>query len=352
MRIRILAIVTVLLVTVAILAVGCGGKKEADEPDAKEKVTGAVELDTGKEILFPVDHYPHEGMGTEWWYFTGVLNNQEGEKFGYFYTYFLNDGETLILMSIVDLRSGTKVFEEFIDALGEADVPEDRLDIDIGGDWQVRLLDNGDFHIKGTGENVSLELTLHPEKDNVINGDGGYMEMSSGGTSAYYSCTRMSADGRMSLEGREMNVTGDSWLDRQWGNWKGEAAETYDWFSLRFDDNTELMLYSFRDTETGEVLPGYNCGTYVDENGKPTNVTDFTVEPLDRRWRSDKTGETYPLKWRVSVPQVGIDITIDALVEDQLIVDSFGGTFWEGVCGVVEGNKTGYGYVEMDGYNP
>ena len=347
-----LAIVMVLLVMVAILAVGCGEKKEAEKTDAGEKVTGVVELDTGKEIEFPADHYLHEGMGKEWWYFTGVLDNEQGEKFGYFYTWFLSEGETHILMSIVDLQKGTKALVEFADALGEADVPEDRLDLDIGGDWQVRLLDNGDFFIRGGDEKVELELTLHPEKDNVINGDNGYMEMSTGGTSAYYSCTSMSADGGISFEGREMNVSGDSWLDRQWGNWKGEATATYDWFSFRFDDNTELMLYSFRDTETGEILPEYNCGTYVDENGKPTNLTDFTVEPLDRRWRSEKTGETYPLKWRVSVPTVGVDITIDALVEDQLITDSFGGSYWEGVCGVVEGNKTGYGYLEMDGYNP
>ncbi len=141
------------------------------------------------------------------------------------------------------------------------------------------------------------------------------------------------------------------WLDRQWGNWKGEEADTYDWFSFRFDDNTELMLSHFRDPKTGETLSQYQSGTYVDADGNPTHVTDFTVEPAGHDWTAP-TGEPYPLKWKVEVPAVGIDITIDALVEDQLIVDSTGVTYWEGACGVVEGNKTGYCYLEMDGYVP
>ena len=339
------AIVVVLLMVALVLAVGCGEKKA-------EKVSKTTQLDTSKEIKFPQDHSPHKGMGTEWWYFTGMLENEEGQKFGYFYTWFLSGGETMILMNLVDLQTGKNAFEEFLDALGDAKISEDGLDLDIGGVWQIKYKDDGNFYFKGEGDNAGLELTLHPEKNYAINGDNGYMEMSTGGTSAYYSGTRMSASGKMSFEGKEMNVKGDSWVDRQWGNWKGEAAETYDWFSLRFDDNTELMLYNFRDPETGEALPQYNCGTYVDENRKAANVTDFTVEPMGHEWRSEKTGETYPLKWSVKVPSVGIDVTIEALVEDQLIVDSTGGTYWEGACGVVEGNKTGFAYLEMDGYKP
>lgn len=346
----ILVMITVALV-VLMLAVGCGGNgadRDADEGDTGE----AVELDTGRELVFPEDDYPHPGMGMEWWYFTGILNDEQGARYGYFYTYFLEGGETLILMNVVDLQSGTKVLEEYLDLYGDASVAEEGLDLDVNGAWQVKLLDDGDFLVKGTGERVSLELTMHPEKEYVINGENGYMDMSSGGKSAYYSCTKMSATGDMVFEGEEHRVEGDSWLDRQWGNWKGEATETYDWFSFRFDDDTELMLYSFRDTETGEVLSEYNCGTYIDEQGNATNVTDYTVQPIGRQWRSEETGETYPLKWRVEVPSVNVDVTMEALVEDQLIVDSMGTTYWEGVCGIVEGTKGGYCYLEMDGYNP
>lgn len=112
------------------------------------------------------------------------------------------------------------------------------------------------------------------------------------------------------------------------------------------------MPYSFRNTETGEVLAEYNCGTYVDEEGKVASVTDFTVEPLGHQWRSEKTGEIYPLRWRIKAPSIDVDVTIEAMVEDQLITDSTGGSYWEGACGIVDGNRSGYSFLEMDGYNP
>lgn len=351
-RYRVLILAAVLLVALALVA-GCGVTRTEENGTTEDgEVTEKVELDTTRELVFPDDEYPHPGMGMEWWYFTGILNDTQGQRYGYFYTYFLEDGETLILMSVVDLQTGEKVLEEYIDLYGDAAIAEDTLDLDIDGDWQVKLLDNGDFKVKGTGEKASLDLTMHPEKQNVINGDNGYMDMSTGGKSAYYSCTDMSASGTMTFEGKEHQVEGDSWLDRQWGNWKGKATETYDWFSFRFDDGTELMLYSFRDTETGEILEEYNCGTYVDAEGNATNLTDYTVEALGREWTSDETGETYPLRWGVKVPEVGIDVVMEAVVEDQLMIDSMGTTYWEGVCGIVEGNKPGYCYLEMDGYEP
>jgi predicted secreted hydrolase len=341
---KLIVIAVVLALMVLLVACGCG-EQEAEE------VTEPTQLDQTREITFPEDHFPHEDVLTEWWYFTGLLQSEEGQRFAYFYTWFLSEGETMILMNLVDIQAGESAFVEFLDTLGETTIAEESLDLDIGGTWRIEYLDNGDFYVTGQGENADLELTFRPQKDNVLNGDNGYMEMSTGGTSAYYSCTRMSASGNISFEGREIEVEGSSWLDRQWGNWKGDAAETYDWFSIRFDDNTELMIYSFRDTETGEVLAQYNCGTYVDEEGNAVNLTDFNVDPLGREWRSEKTGETYPLKWQVEVPSLEIDITIDALVEDQLIIDSLGGTFWEGIC-EVQGSKTGSCYLEMDGYNP
>lgn len=177
------------------------------------------ELDTSREIEFPQDHGPHPGMSTERWYFTGMLENQQGKRFAYFYTWFLHDGMSMILMDPVDLQSGHKGLEEFIGAMEDKAIAREGLDLRIGDSYRLKLLDKGDFLIKCEGKKAGMEPTIHPEKEYAINGDNGYMEMSSGGTSAYYSCTRMSAEGAIYLEGQEMNVTGDCWLDRQWGNW-------------------------------------------------------------------------------------------------------------------------------------
>ena len=50
-----------------------------------------------------------------------------------------------------------------------------------------------------------------------------------------------------------LQVEGKSWLDRQWG----PALMPWEWFSLRFFDNEEVMLFAFPNTN-------YQDATYID----------------------------------------------------------------------------------------
>ena len=38
--------------------------------------------------MFPADHGPHDEYRTEWWYFTGNINDGEEHHFGYQLTFF------------------------------------------------------------------------------------------------------------------------------------------------------------------------------------------------------------------------------------------------------------------------
>lgn len=40
------------------------------------------------DFSFPADHAPHEDFRNEWWYFTGNLYDEEGNRFGYQLTFF------------------------------------------------------------------------------------------------------------------------------------------------------------------------------------------------------------------------------------------------------------------------
>ena len=58
----------------------------------------------------------------------------------------------------------------------------------------------------------------------------------------------MTARGTIRARGRTIGFSGAAWLDHQWGDFeRGVAASNWDWFSCRFDDRTELMLYRFRE---------------------------------------------------------------------------------------------------------
>src|SRR5258708_24685254 len=65
--------------------------------------------------------------------------------------------------------------------------------------------------------------------------------------SYYYSLPRVAVVGRIIYTGkdgvrREIDVTGQGWVDRQWGDFLTKAWE---WTSLRFSNGARVNLYNF-----------------------------------------------------------------------------------------------------------
>ncbi len=185
-----------------------------------------------------------------------------------------------------------------------------------------------------------------------LNGDGGITRKKDG-ASKHFSYTRMAVSGQLNEGGAVETFTGSAWMDREFGSWE---QGNWDWFSIQFEDETELMMYTFTD-DSGE-FNGETTGTYVDRDGSCTYLkrTDFNIEVADV-WLSPNTGAEYPAKWRVSVPTLGIDAVITPLIPDQEL-DTRGSTmivYWEGAC-KVEASRSGQAlngraYVELVGYD-
>jgi predicted secreted hydrolase len=119
---------------------------------------------------------------------------------------------------------------------------------------------------------------------------------------------------------------------------------------LQLDDNRELMLGQIRLTDGtrdpvfGGLLVLPDSSTQVLDSG------DFTLQAVDT-WTSPHTGATYPAGWNASI-NVGdsdpLDITITPLMSDQELHGA-GIVYWEGAVRI-EGDATGYGYMELTGY--
>jgi predicted secreted hydrolase len=50
--------------------------------------SGFARADGPRVLVFPQDHGPHDDFQTEWWYYTGNLAADTGERFGYQLTFF------------------------------------------------------------------------------------------------------------------------------------------------------------------------------------------------------------------------------------------------------------------------
>ena len=160
-----------------------------------------------------------------------------------------------------------------------------------------------------------LRLTLTETKPAALHGDPpGIQSMGPGGVSYYVSYTRMEAEGTLFKDCtffgcKAVEVTGQGWHDHQWGDFDISSYAGWDWFSLQFEDNTELMLYLIRQP-SGEYSA--RAGSFIAENGRTVELTaeDFTLEPTGETWRSEETDAVYPVQWQITVPAHGIDTTV------------------------------------------
>jgi predicted secreted hydrolase len=326
------------------------------QPEARPPGSDArAEARPESAINFPRDEAPHS-TPIEWWYYTGTLQNDAKDTYGFEFVIF----QTVILnlavgymshFAITDLKKGAFTFsskESVSDQRGGVS----GFSLDVGG-WKM-LGHDGKDSLSASMPGYAVALSLAAKKPVALQYGTGWMTV--GGTEPfyYYSYTRMGVTGSLTVDGTPQNVTGEAWMDHQWGD-IGNDYRGWDWFSLRLDDNTEVMLFNVR--RSGK--PGFAGGTLVAADGSTQVLagTDYVVTSTGQ-WKSPHNGSTYPQGWTISIPKAGLDVTVAALLPDQEFTDSFLGQtpiYWEGLCSATgtKGGKpiTGKAYVELTSYN-
>jgi predicted secreted hydrolase len=187
----------------------------------------------------------------------------------------------------------------------------------------------------------------------VLNGINGLSQKAAaaGNASYYYSITRMKSQGTLQIGERIFNVSGLSWLDREWGSSAlSNDQQGWDWFALQLSDGSDLMLYNLRRNDGSQ--DSHSAGTLTLADGAVVHLSkdDFVLEVLDT-WQSPRGGR-YPIAWQIAVPQYNLSLTIDPVLDAQELVTVV--RYWEGavdVSGRHNGEPiAGRGYVELTGY--
>ena len=58
-------------------------------------------------ISFPDARYPHLPAGMEWWHYTGILNDDTGGQYGYFFTMLKQHGGLHAVFRLLDMNTGS-----------------------------------------------------------------------------------------------------------------------------------------------------------------------------------------------------------------------------------------------------
>jgi predicted secreted hydrolase len=311
------------------------------------------EVVPGYRFEFPRDHFDHPDYRTEWWYYTGNAETANGGRYGFELVFFRQgqrhesvwriDDLYLAHAAVTDVHGRRFLYEERLNRAGP----------DIAGvDLDTRHIWNGNWSVQFAGDYQTLNvfavdfqfsLKLLPLKPPIINGVGGISQKAEGrGKASYYvSLPQLSVMG--TINGAP--VRGTAWMDHEWFTHQLEAGQTgWDWFSVQFDNDTQLMLYQLRRND-GSMDP-YSSGTYVDASGKAHHLLakDFRLTPLEKWTR-------YPIHWQIEVPSLKLQLDCRAVVDDQELRAVQAGTnYWEGAVNY-SGSARGVGYLEMTGYD-
>lgn len=328
------------------------------------------------EFEFPRDHGPHPRYKIEWWYYTGNLKSDSGDDFGYQLTFFRsaltpkvqerssNFSANQIYMAHFALTNASRgefySFERFSrGAAGLAGATgEPRYSVWLE-DWSARETDSGVVRLSAvddqTDPGAGIHLTLRETRPAVLHGDRGLSQKAPepGNANYYYSLVGLNTTGFVTVDGKKEAVSGVSWMDHEFGTSAlAEGMVGWDWFSVQLDNGAALMLYCFRrtdqtrDSQTFEGTLAYPDGVQV-----AIRPGDFTLT-VTRNWKSPETGIRYPSGWRVALPKLNCQFSVEPLISSQELHTEF--TYWEGAVRV-EGEfngapVSGWGYTELTGY--
>ena len=336
----------------------------------------------GYQFEFPRDHASHPDYKIEWWYYTGNVKAADGRRFGYQVTFFrVGVDHTPANPSRWAIRDLFMTHLAVSDASGKRYRYSEKLSRGGPGlagartdpsyvwndDWTA-MRDAGadpgggrrERHLlRAVSPQASIDLMLEPGKPPAINGINGISQKGAlaGNASHYYSLTRMPTTGTIAIDGEEFRVTGDSWMDHEFGTSFLEPEQRgWDWLSMQLSDGRELMLYQLRRAD-GSRDPR-SSGTIVDRSGRASHLAndDFTLTRGRRQFKS-KNGAVYPIEWIVGIPSQRLELTVTTPLDDQelSLERSTGIAYWEGMIDVAgktgDGPVTGSGYLEMTGYH-
>jgi len=319
-----------------------------------------------KRVVGPIENTSveaaHREYGTEWWYFTGHLEDINQRKFGFELTFFrvglrkkqLSTWEAQSLVvahfALSDEQNNLFLFSE----------EKDRESFDLAGasnkglnvwlkDWSAVRSENK-ILLKAKDSEKSIELSFESKKPIVFHGDRGFSKKGAepGEASIYTSLTRLEGGGLVTIGEQQFKVKkASAWMDHEFFTSSDKkGAKSWDWFALQLSNNEEIMLYQLTDSN-GEVTK-FSSGTLVKSDGSYLPLPDFKIETL-ATWKSPKSGISYPSKWRIKA--LNYDLTVSPTIANQEITGSktTGVNYWEGRS-IVSGSHSGEGYVELVGY--
>lgn len=326
-------------------------------PQLSPPATGVAPAPTRQSVVSLPDDEGAHLTPIEWWYFNGLLTDDTGAEYSFHYVTFqsvLPNGFTPRLLQLSWADHGKKVYlTDERPALPVLVATKGEFAFQVS-DWS--MAGNGTEYSMGfnTG-GYSVELQAVSNKPATLHQGKGLVDLGRAGESYYYSRTRLTTTGSLTVGEEQREVSGIAWMDHQWGDFS-TAPVGWDWMSLQLDDGSDLMISMVWDSTDHQPINSY--GTYIPASGQPRDVSGEDISlTATGSWTSAVTGTTFPVGWELAVKSLDLDLTLTpALLDSEFQGSKFvPPAYWEGAVaatGSVNGQSVGgKGFVELVGYD-
>jgi len=300
-----------------------------------------IKYNAGNHGSFETEWGIHRGC-REWWYATGILFDEAGNMYSYQYTLLhLAFGPVVpkvAMVALTDYQNGRHYYLQ-TKAGKDAKVYIDAGEASVRGVASAKKETDG-MRIQLHHKDFSMDLLCGYGKGAVWHCDNGLLQMGipdKKATTLYYSWTNMPTTGTLKMNGKELKLSGKTWFDKQGGPYNMANMKCHwEWFSLRFFDDEEVMLFTFPQNE----IPQYD-GTFIAKDGSYHRLTDYRIESLDT---TEFKGLQWSCGWKLHMNEKEQDYVIEPLQEGHM---NF--AYFEELCSVKnsKGETVGYAFAEL-----
>lgn len=302
-------------------------------------------------LSFEHEWLAHRNKG-EWWYCTGFLGNEEGSSFAYQFTLaHIHLGPVdlhMLIASLTNIQTAEhyNVQRPMFTPKG---ITVNANQLAVGDDVSLVVFPNehspmGQMVLHMDCGGFAVDAQMNAVKPPAWHCDSGLLKM--GVTddpeefTYYYSFTNLATKASVRIGQREYReLEGKTWFDRQGGPYHiTRPACAWEWFSLRFNDQTEAMLFSFPHYAFPHI-PEYHDGTFIEADGRYRRMNDYALEPIDV---ITFEGNKFSCGWRLTME--GRKYTIEPMIDGMFNV-----FFFELLAEVKDedGTVVGYAFVEL-----
>ncbi len=318
---------------------------------------------TGSLISFSKDEGRHPSEENEWWYTTGhVTGETTGTNYSYMLTYFYGprsgfDG--FRIFNVTNDETGKHFFD--VQPVKYDILSSDSLNIKVSNYplnkpeiWKNKLNTSNqiipfEYVISASSANTEINFEYKTVKHPLILDGDGKLDQGTTSHTYYYSQTMNDVTGTIDFDGVNENITGISWIDRQYGTFNRNDDERYEWFNLQLSNGMDINLWNIFtfNNEIPDNLKFRVLSAYVDEETQYT-TKDFNLERLEFQYTPDLEN-CYSKKWHLTSNTNNIDLIISVLHDDSEVQLPI--RFYEGATtieGTVNGIAvTGKGFAEL-----